>query len=209
MSRILLCVSLVFAVSACGKKDDDKDKKKTDKTTAKKPADTKTKPADTKPKDPAPKAKKLTCESLGCTGAGTFRDKCNCKGKDVKVPLSAVATGGKGPFGRSAFDYKNSSDKDIEWASVRVYYYDKDGKQLETELRGRKFKMSSSNGSTMKIKASSTIKAGIGFKTDVVPKGTKTIQAVFDGWCYGDVRKRDDEFCVRVDKSPDDRPMAK
>ena len=202
-----LLLAGAFASSACG--EGDKTKPASDEATSKTPNTPSAKPvASPTPTKPAAKAA-MTCVSLGCTGTGKMPSMCKCQDKPVTAPLKAVATGGDASGGRKEFTLSNTSDKDIEWASVRIYYYDKDGKQLEAELRGKKFKMSSSNGSTMKIGAKASRKLGMGFRGDAIPAGTKTVQAVFDGWCYGDVRTRNDEFCVRIGKAPEQRPMAK
>jgi hypothetical protein len=203
-------VLMVCAISmgACSKSEE---QKKKDTAPASNSATSDVEPAakPTAAKSAPTPAPAPTCESLGCTGDGSLMGKCDCAGKGVDSPLSAVATGGKDPTGRMEFELTNSSDRDVEWASVAIYYYDDKGVQLEAELRGKPLKMSTSNGSTMKVEAKGARKLGMGFKGDAIPAGATTVQAVFDGWCYGDVRTRDDEFCVRIDKAPADRAMAK
>jgi len=199
---------MIFAVSGCSKKDDDKKAKNTKKTTAPKSTETTAKktPEETPKKQAGAAA--MTCEKLGCTGKGKFSSMCNCKGKDVKPPIAFHRVDGE-MFKKPKFEIRNSTAHQTEWASATVYYYDKDGKQLAGTSRGKPQKAYRLNGSTMGVKANGTRSTGMGYKTAEQPAGTKTVQVAVDGWCYGDSRTKDDEFCVRIDKSPDDRPMAK
>lgn len=156
------------------------------------------------------------CDKLGCKGEGSFFKKCDCKGKDVKPPLTATWTGKDGSFDKPAMEVQNLSDQPLHWASVRLYYYDQAGKQLEVTIKGKPekktkdttYKTYMMNGSTFTLKPKEKKTLSFGWKKDEAPKGTDTIEAVFDGWCWGEPRDKANEVCVTIDRAPDERPKG-
>jgi hypothetical protein len=151
------------------------------------------------------------CEPLGCKGGdGSFFHMCDCKGTDLKPPFSIKSTGKYSKFFKSPeFEITNTSDKDIHWASAAIYYYDKSGKQLSAEIRDRTYKSSRINGSNFTFKPHETKTLNLGFKKKSEPKHIAAMQVVIDGWCYGTYKDKPSHLCIRIDRAPEERPMAK
>ena len=151
------------------------------------------------------------CEPLGCKrGDGTFFHMCDCKGTDLKPPFSIKATGKYSKFFKSPeFEVENTSDKPIHWASAAIYYYDKSGKQLSATIRKHAYKSSRINGSNFTFKPHETKTLHLGFKKESEPKHIATMQVVIDGWCYGTYKDKASHLCIRIDRAPEERPMAK
>jgi hypothetical protein len=63
----------------------------------------------------------------GSSGAGSFANPCEAKGKDRMMDVSWVKTGDNGP----TFSVKSKSKLTILYGKVVVYFYDKAGKQLD------------------------------------------------------------------------------
>jgi len=152
------------------------------------------------------------CAGIGCGNKkGDFFEPCDCKGKAMTPPLVAKWTGKVDSFyKRASFSVENTSDKDIHWGSVAVYYYDKSGKQVEVELKDRKekFKAARSNGSNFTFKPKEKKELSLGWDEKSYPKDVAKIEVVFDGWCYGTYDDKASHLCVNVDRAPDDRPPA-
>ena len=149
------------------------------------------------------------CEPLGCKGEGTFFKKCDCKGKDVKSPFAIKVSGGYSDFFKQPeFEVTNTTDKPIHWGSAAVYYYDKAGEQLETQIRDKTYKVSRVNGSNFTLKPKETKTITLGFKKESEPKGIDTMQVVIDGWCFGTHKDKSSHLCIKIDRAPDERPKA-
>ena len=147
------------------------------------------------------------CEALGCAGDGSFGKMCDCKDKPAASPFTVKATGKK-VGGRPEWEVTNTSDKPTHWASLAVYYYDREGKQLTAESPNGKFRVGRENGSTFTLKAKETRKIGAGFSDKLEPKGTTSTELVVDGWCYGTYEDKASHVCIRNAKAPDDRARA-
>jgi hypothetical protein len=208
MKKIMLGMGALAAclvVGGCeGNKED------APKPAASAPAPTASAKADGSTKEAAtPPAGEGKCGALGCTGEGTFFDMCDCKAKPQTAPFKAKWSGKYSDFFKQPeFEVTNTTDKDIHWGSVAVYYYDKAGKQLETDIKGTKYKSGRENGSTMSLKPNETKTMTMGFKKESEPKGIDTIEVVFDGWCFGKYDDKASHLCVRVEKAPEERAKS-
>ncbi len=146
-------------------------------------SDASAKPASsTAPQSSAPKKDKATCADWG--GEGSLDKECVLKGKS---PFKAKWTGGyMDSFGRQIPEFEVESNFEIEvsWGYVAIYYYDKDGKQLEITFEdGRKVMHSYENGSgILKIKPGEKKKLGFGPTKAETPAGTDTIEIEITGW---------------------------
>jgi len=166
------------------------------------------------PQKPAGESK---CAAIGCKGGdGSFFQKCDCKAAPQDVPFEAKYTGKYHSFFKQPeWDVTNKTDKDINWASANVYYYDKAGKQLEATVKDkkdaskdRKFKSYRVNGSNFTLKPKETKKITIGFMQENAPAGAASLEVVFDGWCYGASADKESHLCINVERSPDERARA-
>ena len=164
-------------------------------------------PSPTEPAAEAPAEGK--CAALGCTGEGSFFDRCDCKGKPQTAPLKATRTGKYDGFlKRPEFEVTNTTDKDIHWGSVAVYYYDGAGKQLETTIRDTRYKVSRMNGSSFALKPNQPKTLTMGFQRENEPKGVKAIEVVFDGWCFGTYAAKSTHLCVNAERAPEERARS-
>lgn len=145
------------------------------------------------------------CEPLGCTGAGSFSEMCSCK--SASAPITAKFTGSY-RFDTPEWEVTNTTDSPLHWGSSAVYYYDKAGKQLSTEIRGTKYSVHRMNGSSFTLKPKETRKITVGFKKADEPKGVKSIELLLDGWCFGTYEDKASHLCVRAPKAPDERAQG-
>lgn len=152
------------------------------------------------------------CASIGCGGGkGDAGDKCDCKGKGMTPPLTATWQGKLDSVYKSPlFDVENTSDKDVHWASVSVYYYDQSGKQIEVKLKGQPdaSKMHRAIGSKFTFKPKEKKAIPLGWGGENHPKEAVKIEAVFDGWCYGPPNDEPNELCITIERAPGDRPPS-
>ncbi|MBX3198482.1 MAG: hypothetical protein KF894_10150 [Labilithrix sp.] len=147
------------------------------------------------------------CAALGCSGTGTFFDRCGCAAKPQPVPLTAKPTG-KYTFNQPEWEVTNTTDKDLHWASAVVYYYDKAGNQLESVIKDKPYKASRMNGSSFTLKPNETKKVTIGFKKESEPRGAASMEIVFDGWCYGAYKDESSHLCISAGRAPDERARS-
>jgi hypothetical protein len=177
---------LSLATTAC-KKSDDKP--------ADKPADPVAK-AEPKPATPPPAAKLKTCADYGGTGKGDFGDECRVKGP---APFDVVVTSDyKEDFGEQRPLVKITShfDHALDWGSVTIWYYDKDGNALplksddgKTDL-GKNWNMNGSG--VLDVKPGETIDVAVGVKKGSEPPGTVKMEAEVTGWGYDGVDSSDE-----------------
>lgn len=120
----------------------------------------------------------------GSSGAGTAQEPCTAKGS---ARLMRVKWTGKND--PPTFDVTNDAKRDIIHADIRVYFYDKDGKQLEVKgLLGmppdKTFPTWWSSGwifSGKPVKAGATQQVSFpSLKAEIVPAGTDAVEAEID-----------------------------
>jgi len=102
----------------------------------------------------------------------------------------------------------NKSDKDTNWGSVAIYYYDKSGKQLDVTLKGKTYSVERTNGSSFTFKPGETKTLYLGWKQENAPPGTATMEMVFDGWCYGTFEDKAGQLCIDNPRAPEQRPRS-
>lgn len=170
------------------------------------------------PADIKAPATDATCQSLCAAEAkGDFFQKCPCKGKGIESPLAARRTSKYNDFFEGfKFDVINRSDRPVSWASLALYYYDANGKQLTAVVEDkdgkrppRSYKLYEVNGSNFTVPANTTKQLTLGWSKEVEPKGTARVEAVFGGWCYGEDSKDPNRLCIFAGKPPEERPMTK
>lgn len=131
------------------------------------------------------KKEKTTCADWGGTGA--FPDRCTLKGPS---PVKGKWTGKYvDSFGREVpeLEIENGFDLELMWGFVNLYYYDKDGKQLEiTYENGSKAKRFYQNGSGLlqNIKPGEKKKLALGPTKKETPEGTDTIEVEVTGFGF-------------------------
>jgi len=158
---------------------------------------------------PAASTVESRCSPLGCSGDGTFLHMCECVEKPQTPPLNARWTGQySNSFKRPLLEVTNTTDREISWGSVAVYYYDKTDKQLETEIGGEKLKVSRDNGVHVALKPKQTEMIRMGFERDKEPQGIDAIEVVFDGWCFGEFDDEKNRLCVSNEKAPEQRAKS-
>lgn len=165
----ILSFSLVAAIG-CKKKQDDAP----GKASAPPP------PPPPPPASAAALAKKACTDWPGFEGKGDFVENCKTKGGSA---FEAVWTGEfkKNLFNEEVPSFKitNKFDRDVTWANISVWLYDKDGKLLEVGGAKRTYQ----NGSgILKLKAGETAEFGFGPDRKTVPAETATIVAEVMGW---------------------------
>lgn len=129
------------------------------------------------------KKEKSSCADWG--GEGDFEKDCVVKGPS---PLKAKWTGKYvDDFGREVpeIEVENGTDLELSWGFVNLWYYDKDGKQLELQYEsGTKSKRFYQNGSGLLkgIKPGEKKLLAIGPQKKETPAGTDSIEVEVTGW---------------------------
>ncbi len=165
---------------------------------------------------PEKKKDKTTCADWGGTGSLTFQDPCKLK---PPSPVKAKWTGKyvKGSSGEvPEVEVENGFDLELSWGFVNVFYYDKDGKQLEiTYESGTKTKRHYENGSGIlkNIKPGEKKMLALGPPKSATPEGTETIEVEITGFAleHAENAKKKDDKHFRVDvgvPSFDERPKG-
>lgn len=210
-SSISLSLTLVLALCACGK-----DEPKTD-TAASASAPT----ASAAPSAPAPSAPPSAsaaapepphdCPS-GSTGVGSFAKPCEAKGTDRMMTVKWTKTDDKGPN----FSIKNIGKITITWGKINVYFYDKGGKQIdsqddsETPPKVKHFHTCSGSffQGVMKPGESATLTFSCVPKK-AIPDGTVTIEAEMQMVGFADpTEKKIDFYWRNADLTPAARPKG-
>jgi hypothetical protein len=180
-SMVFGAALLALAAAGCSKKASDA---KSDPPAAK--ADDKAPAAPAKADDkPAAPAKAKSCADYGGTGTGTFQDMCKLKGP---APFDVVVTADyKDDFGKERPDIKitNKTDHKVEWVTMAVYYYDKDGKLLHQKTDdGGDMGVAdqASGGGIVEADAGETIDIGLGPKKGNEPEGAVKKEAEILAW---------------------------
>lgn len=158
----------LVATAGCKKKQDDAPVSKpaaTGAAAAPKPADT---------------TKKSCADWPGFAGKGDFSDMCKSKGPSA---FEAVWTGQfkKNLFNEEvpSFNVTSHFDRDVSWANVSVWVYDKDGKLLDINGSKRSYQ----NGSgILKLAAGETAEFGFGPDKKTVPAEATMFVAEVSGW---------------------------
>lgn len=148
------------------------------------------------------------CEPIGCSGAGDFFKMCDCKAKPQPVPVTIKNTGKYGFGKKPQFEVTNTTDKPLHWGSAAVYYYDKSGKQQETTINDKPYKVARVNGSNFTLKPKETKTMELGFSKENEPKGFDAMQVVIDGWCFGTYEDKASHLCINNERAPDERAKA-
>ena len=147
----------------------------------------------------------------GSTGDGTFSKPCEAKGKERMMDVAWTGkTDEKGP----QFRVTNKSAKDtILYGKIAVYFYDKAGKQLDTQdttqtpPKAVPFRTCSGNmfGGVMKPNEKAVLTFSC-VKKDHVPEGTAAIEAEMQGVGFSDASEKKVEwYWANHDLAPDAR----
>lgn len=146
------------------------------------------------------------------SGPGTITQPCMAKG--ATRLMEAKWTGkidDNGPY----FAVTNNATLPILFGKVIVYFYDKDGKQLDVtdpnNPKGAKFVQCSGSqlfGGVMKVKEKATLSFSC-VKKDVVPEGAKQVEAEIISVGFSDASEKKNEFYwSNLDLAPDTRPKG-
>ncbi len=202
---VTLLASLAFLAAgavACSKDEKTEAapaKSATPATTA--PAST---PAPTPTPPPAPTPAASAPPRSDCpkdsSGPGTFE--APCAGKGTARMMETAWTGkmdDKGP----QFRVTNIGPKTILYGKIVVYYYDKDGKQLEVkdqEGKGHPHQGCGGNifGGVMKVKEKAVLTFSC-VKKESVPEGTKAIEAEISMVGFADETEKKNDFYWKND----------
>ncbi len=200
----LSALGLVTALTAC-----DKPKETAPATT------TATAAAPPPPPPPGTSAKKAEpakprddCPE-GSAGPGTFKEPCEAKGEarimDVKWTKKLDDSGPQ-------FNVKNNADKTIIFGAIAVYFYDKDGKQLDVKVGDKTHKKQRCTGrifaGVMKPGESAKLQFSCVKKTHV-PEGTVTVEGEMQMVGFADESGKKTEYYWRNDDlAPEERPMG-
>ena len=146
------------------------------------------------------------------TGIGSFNKPCEATGKERMMTVKVTKIDDKGPN----FNIKNVGKLTILYGKIALYYYDKDGKQLqvsdesETPAVMRDFRTCSGNifqgvmkpGESASLTFSCTPKSGI-------PANATTIEAEMQMVGFADDSgKKNDFYWRNKDLTPDKRPKG-
>lgn len=167
-----------------------------------------TPPAASTPAPSASAAPRSDCPK-DSSGPGTFDQPC--AGKGTARMMAAKWTGktdDKGPY----FAVENQSPATILFGRIVVYFYDKTGKQLEVQDKGKAapYKVCSGNifSGVMKVKEKATITFSCVKKEDV-PEGAAAIEAELQTVGFADASDKKVEFYwTNKDLVPDARPKG-
>jgi len=128
------------------------------------------------------------------SGPGTLKEPC--AGKGSARMMDAKWNGkidDKGPY----FNVTNNSPKVILYGEIAVYFYDKAGKQLEVQDKGKAapFKTCTGNifGGVMKVKEKALLTFSC-VKKSAVPEGAAAIEAELVSVGFSDENEQKSEF---------------
>ncbi len=164
------------------------------------------------PSKPAPKAEPLKprddCPE-GSAGPGTFKQPCDAKGDvrimDVKWTKKISDAG-------PTFSVQSKAKKVILFGAIVVYFYDKDGKQLELKVGDKTQKKQRCTGRIFAGVMKPNEKATLTFscvKKSHVPEGTETIEGEMQMVGFADASgKKTDYYWRNDDIAPEDRPKG-
>jgi len=202
VSKSLPVVALVLTVSGC------EEEKKPESTA---PSAT-IAPKPTAPTTAAPPPKLRDDCPEGSSGEGTFNNPC--EGKGPARQMDVVWTGKIGDDGPS-FKVTNKAKKVILYGKIVVYFYDKDGKQIEIAdkkdpEKKRHYETCAGNifGGVMKVDEKAVLTFSC-VKKDSVPEGTKTIEG--EMWMVGYTGASDDKveyYWRNTDLAAKERPKG-
>jgi len=143
-------------------------------------------------------------------GAGTLDQPCEAKGTARMMDAKWTnKTDDKGPF----FSVQNKSQKPILYGKIAVYFYDKDGKQLEAKVGDKNMPYLVCAGSNlfsgvMKVDEKATIQFSCVKKEDV-PEGATAIEGEIVTVGFADSTDKAVEYYWRnKELSPDARPKG-
>lgn len=159
-----------------------------------------------------------SCADYGGVGDGTFEKMC-------MLPKIATEAKWTGTFEKSMFgteeaviEVKNLTDHALNWATLSVWCYDKDGKLLEftsLEKSGKPFKRFYRTGSgVLNDKSGKPVAPGatvrvLGLQKPMLPEGLDTCVAETTAWGWDD---KDSKMFFGVDRPPstniENRPKA-
>ncbi len=145
----------------------------------------------------------------GSSGIGTTDKPCLASGDSrmMDVQYSGKTTE-QGP----KFSVTNKTKKSILYGSVAVYFYDKKGKQLEVTHGGKPRPMQLCSGNIFAGAVKPEEKIWVFFSCvgkDVVPEGTKTIEAEARMVGFADeAGEKNDFYWSNPDLIPDERPKG-
>ncbi len=161
---------------------------------------------------PAPTAEPLEprddCPE-GSAGPGTFKQPCEAKGaaRIMEVKWTKKITDA-GP----QFSVTSKAKKVILFGAIVVYFYDKDGKQLDVKVGDKTHKKQRCTGRIFAGVMKPAEKATLNFscvKKSHVPEGTKTIEGEMQMVGFADESGKKTEFYWRNDElAPEERPMG-
>jgi hypothetical protein len=163
----------------------------------------------------ASKKEKSTCADFGGTGELSFDKPCNLK---APSPVKGKWTGGYVKRSRNSdelpeIEIENGFELEIMWGNVTVYYYDKDGKQLEVTFEnGEKSKAPYTNGSGIfqNLKPGEKKKLAFGAPKAQTPAGTESIEVEISAFGYElpDKNPKNKYFWVERPTMWDQRPKG-
>jgi hypothetical protein len=161
---------------------------------------------------PKPVAKPSHECPKGSEGEGTFKKPCMAKGKArmMEVKWTGKIDEKKGP----SFRIASKSDLEILYGQLRVYFYDKAGKQLEVpgSGEGKTHPTQKCSGNIFAGPMKAGEKAVLWFscvKKKHVPEGTVHIEAELPMVGFtGATGKKADTYWKNEDLAPDERPKG-
>ena len=141
----------------------------------------------------------------GSTGEGTFKNPCEAKGA---ARLMDVAWTGKMTDTGPSFRVANKSKLDIVYGALVVYFYDKAGKQLETNGKPTKTCPGYIFSGPMKAGEKAVLTFSCVGKSSV-PEGTTVIEGELQMVGFPDADgKKADTYWRNSDLTPDARPKG-
>ncbi|MBL9025681.1 MAG: hypothetical protein JNL21_26035 [Myxococcales bacterium] len=143
-------------------------------------------------------------------GAGTLEQPCEGKGTARMMEVKWTGkTDDKGP----SFAVTNKAPKPVLYGKIAVFFYDKDGKQLEAKVGDKKMPYLVCAGSNlfsgiMKVDEKATLTFSC-VKKDDVPEGTAAIEGEMVTVGFADASEKASEYFWRnKDLAPDTRPKG-
>lgn len=146
------------------------------------------------------------CEPLGLQGDGSMKSPCKLEGTP---PITAKWTGQYKPDfdgEKPSFTVTSTLSVPVNWGNIAIYYYDKNGKQLEVTDKGRTLKKYWVSGGLLQIGAKETKEMTMGFTKDKAPEGTASIEVEIEG--YGWTDRQPVTFFENPDLGHDERPKG-
>lgn len=143
-------------------------------------------------------------------GAGTLEQPCEGKGAARMMEVKWTGkTDDKGP----SFAVTNKAPKPVLYGKIAVFFYDKDGKQLEAKVGEKKMPYLVCAGSNlfsgiMKVDEKATLTFSC-VKKDDVPEGTDAIEGEMVTVGFADASEKASEYFWRnKELAPDARPKG-